>query len=129
MPLGDLRAELTLIGRMALDELERERQLSRLVMREGERFPDLAEAFHASIVERGDRIATAWLTSRSAELGFEFEDVEATAKVAVNALVGYALQQHMFGDRATRIDRERVVAAWTRLMIDHIDPDGRNTNS
>ena len=85
MPLGDLRAELTLIGRMALDELERERQLSRLVMREGERFPELAEAFHAAIVERGHRIATAWLTSRATELGVDLPDVEATAKVTVDA--------------------------------------------
>lgn len=125
LPLGDLRSELTLIGRLALDELERERDLSRLVMKEGGRFPELADAFHAGIVERGHRIATSWLANRAQALDRVLPDPEATAQVATDALVGFALQHHIFGDRATRIDRERAVAAWVRLVLDHIDPNQR----
>lgn len=125
LPLGDLAAELTLLARLALDELEGERDLSRLVMKEGDRFPELATAFHSGIVDRGHRIGTSWLTKRSAALGRELPDVEATAQVLTDALVGYALQHHIFGDRATRVDRERAIAAWTRLAFDHIDPERR----
>ena len=125
LPLGDLRAELILLARLALDELEGERDLSRLVMKEGDRFPELADAFHAGIVERGHRIAASWLARRSVALDLELPDVEATAQVLTDALVGYALQHHIFGDRATRVDRERAIAAWTRLVFDHIDPERR----
>lgn len=121
--LGDLRAELTLLARLALDELERERDLSRLVMKEGDRFPGLAEAFHSGIVDRGHRIAARWLESRAAELGRDLPDVEATAQVMTDALVGYALQHHIFGDRATRVERDRVIGAWLRIVADHLQTD------
>src|SRR5919106_5535444 len=38
MPLGDLRAELTLLARSGLQMLERERNLRRIVITEGDRF-------------------------------------------------------------------------------------------
>lgn len=122
IPPGDLRGELELLARLALDELESEHELCRLVMKEGERFPELADAFHAGIVERGHRIASAWLANRSAALELELADIEATAQVLTDALVGYALQHHIFGERTTRVERERFVAAWVRLALDHIEP-------
>lgn len=123
IPLGDLRAELALLARLALDELELERELCRLVMKEGERFPELADAFQAGIVDRGHRMASTWLTHRSAALGVDVPDVEATAQVLMDALVGYALQHHIFGERTTRVERERFLTAWTRVVADHLDPD------
>ena len=80
MPLGDLRAELTLMARMALDELERERLLCRLVMREGDRFPELATRSTPAIVDRGHRIAIAWLQQPRRRARRELPDVEATAR-------------------------------------------------
>ena len=122
MPLGDLNAELTLLARMALDELEGEQLLCRLVMKEGDRFPELGDAFHAGIVDRGHRIAVAWLRNRSAALGSELPDVEATAQVMTDALVGYVLQHNIFGDRTTRVARDRMVGAWIRIVLDHLKP-------
>ena len=123
MPLGDLRAELTLLARLALDELEGERELCRLVMKEGERFPELADAFYAGIVDRGHRIASSWLTSRSKALGRELPDVEATAGVMTVALVGYVLEETIFGKRSNRMSRDRLIEAWTAMCMDHLDPD------
>lgn len=127
MPHGDLRAELTFVARLGLAELERERDLCRLVMKEGDRFPELARSFHAGIVARGHRIATAWLNARAEALGRELTDVEAVAQVLTDSLVGYVLQHHMFGANAAAVERERVIAAWTRIAFDHIDPDERTT--
>lgn len=120
---GDVTAELTLLAGLALDELESERELSRLVMKEGERFPELADAFHAGIVERGHLIATAWVRARAESLGLDLPDVEATAQVMTDALVGYALQHHIFGDRTTRVARDRVIGAWVRIVSDHMNPN------
>ena len=122
MPLGDLPAELTLLARLALEELEGEQLLCRLVMKEGDRFPELGDAFHAGIVDRGHRIAIAWLRNRTASLGRELPDVEATAQVMTDALVGYVLQETIFGKRTTRVGRERLVSAWTRIVADHLQP-------
>ena len=57
MPPGDLRAELMMTARWGLAELRREHELTRIVMKEGERFPEIAEAFREAIVMRGHRIA------------------------------------------------------------------------
>lgn len=123
MPLGDLGAELTLLAHLALDELEGERELCRLVMKEGERFPELADAFYAGIVDRGHRIAARWLESRAEALGRELPDAEATAGVMTDALVGYVLEETIFGKRSSRMGRDRLIAAWTALFMDHLDPD------
>lgn len=122
MPLGDLPAELTLLARLALEELEGEQLLCRLVMKEGDRFPELGDAFHAGIVDRGHRIAIAWLRNRTAALDRELPDVEATAQVMTDALVGYVLQETIFGNRTTRVGRERLINAWTRIVADHLQP-------
>lgn len=125
LPLGDLRAELTLVARLALEELVRERDLCRLVMKEGERFPELADAFHASIVRRGHALAEAWLARREAELPRPLADRAALAQVLCDSLVGYVLTQHMLGERATGVGPDRVVDAWVRLAVDHLDPEAK----
>ncbi len=123
MPQGDLRAELEVAARLTLGELERERDLCRLVMKEGDRFPEIAAAFHAGIVARGHGIAVAWLRARAATLGLEIADVEALAQVMTDALVGYVLQQNIFGPGAVAVSRERVIAAWVALALSHLDPE------
>lgn len=123
MPQGDLRSELTFAARLSLSELERERDLCRLVMKEGDRFPELAQAFHAGIVERGHRIAVGWLSARAQSLGGTIDDVEAVAQVLTDSLVGYALQQHMFGEGAVAVERERVIGAWVWIALSYLDPD------
>lgn len=122
-PLGDLRAELTLIARITLAELERERNLSRIVMKDGDRFPELADAFSEAIVRRGHLAAEEWVRQRAAELPEPIADPEALAQVMTDALVGYALQGHFLGERAVGVGSERVVEAWTRLALSHLDPE------
>jgi AcrR family transcriptional regulator len=58
-PLGDLRAELTLIARWGLAELARERALVQVVMRDGGRAPELADRFCATIVRAATRASAA----------------------------------------------------------------------
>lgn len=119
-PPEDLDAELVMLATLALDELESEQLLCRLVMKEGERFPELADAFHAGIVDRGHRIAATWMRNRAVALGLELPDPDATAQVMMDALVGYVLQGTIFGKRTTRVERDRLIAAWTRIVRDHM---------
>ena len=115
LPLGDVGAELTMIGRLALRELESERQLARIVMKEGDRFPEIAADFHDAIVARGRSLAITWVTTRARALGIVPADAEATAEVMADALIGRALQSFMFGERLGRVDEGRFLAAWVEL--------------
>jgi AcrR family transcriptional regulator len=117
LPLDDVRSELRLIARLTLDELDREGELVRLVMKEGDRFPELSAAFHDGIVRRGHGIAVEWLRDRGSRLGVVPADPEATAQVLVDALVGYALQGHMFGERLEAVSCERLTDAWVGAAI------------
>ena len=122
MPRGDVRSELAFAARLSLQELEREGDLCRIVMREGDRFPELRDAFHAGIVRRGHDISVSWLRARADSLGRPTEDIEAVAQVMTDALVGYVLQHHMFGPEAVAVERERVLDAWVRLGLALLGP-------
>jgi AcrR family transcriptional regulator len=116
-PLGDLRAELTLTARWGLAELERERALLRLVMKEGDRIPELAARFREAIVRRGLELATEVIRRYGREQGVEFVDPEAAGEVMCASLVGYSVQQLLFGPDFVGVDDERFVAAWVDAAI------------
>jgi AcrR family transcriptional regulator len=120
-PLGDSRAELTLIGRWALAELARERQLVRVVMRDGGRVPELAERFAATIVRRGIEISIRTLERYAAERGAVVADPEALGEVICASLVGFSLQRTLFGDDAAGVDEDRFIAAWVDSCLTIID--------
>jgi AcrR family transcriptional regulator len=115
MPLGDLRAELTLIARWSLAELRREHELTRIVMKEGDRFPELAATFRDAIVVRGHRAASEWVAEYAARHGVQVEDPEALGSLVIDSLVGYTLEELLFGpSHPTGVDEDRFIAAWVQ---------------
>lgn len=112
MPMGDLRTELTFAARWGLAELRREHELTRIVMKEGDRFPEIAETFREAIVLRGHRLAAEWVTRWVESRGGRVDDPEAFASFATDALVGYTLQEMLFGPSPAGVDEERFIAAW-----------------
>ena len=101
-PLGDLRAELTLVASWGLAELARERDLIRIVMRDGGRVPELAERFHATVVRRGIELATGRSSATRPSAGSRSPTPQALGEVVCASLVGFSLQQMMFGERLRR---------------------------
>lgn len=112
LPLGEIEAELTLVANLALDELERERELAKIVMKDGDRFPGIATGFHEAVVARGHLLGREWLRLRLAEHGAAIADSDATAEMLTNSLVGFTLQNFMFGAERACVERERLIAAW-----------------
>jgi transcriptional repressor AefR-like protein len=112
MPQGDLRGELTMIARWGLAELRREHELTRIVMKEGDRFPEIAETFREAVVMRGHRLAAEWIARYVAREGGHVEDPEALASLTTDSMVGYTLQEVLFGPAPAGVDEERFVAAW-----------------
>ncbi|MGA8217842.1 MAG: TetR/AcrR family transcriptional regulator [Solirubrobacterales bacterium] len=111
MPLGDLRAELTLLARSTLQLLERERSLRRIVVTEGDRFPELKHRFKEGVVDRGYREATGFVRQKMDTGEFPDGDAEATAVVMVGALLAYEFEIDVFGRPPAGVDGERLIEA------------------
>jgi AcrR family transcriptional regulator len=111
MPLGDLRAELTLLARWGLQMLARERDLRRIVIAEGDRFPKLKRRFRERIVDRAYAEVTAFVRLKMDSGELPDGDAEALSVLMVGALLGYSLEQDVFGRPPAEVDEDRLAAA------------------
>ena len=128
MPLGDLRAELTLVARWALQELGAEQPLMRVVQKDGDQFPELVAEVRERIVERGHREAANVMGRMFAEAGLSGAEADALAAVALGSLVNYRIEETMFGVPPGGVDEERFIEAWVDLWSTFAEAKaGRNS--
>jgi len=121
MPVDDLRAALTLSGRLALDELRSEMPLMKIVQKDGERFPELVAKVRASIIERGHQQGVALVGRLAGDL-LDERQVAAVASVALGSLVGYRIEETMFGPRP--VSEEDYLEAWVDLLATYAERRG-----
>jgi AcrR family transcriptional regulator len=114
LDLGDLHAELRLLGNIALAEMRRERDLVRIVMKEGERFPVVADAFRDVVVGRSQALAAGWVRARLPRRGGDAGDPDAVGAVLLSALVGRFLEETLVGADPRGVDEQRFLAAWSQ---------------
>jgi AcrR family transcriptional regulator len=109
MPLGDLRAELTLLARWGLHVLAEQRDLRRIVIAEGDRFLGLKRRFQERIVDRAYAEAVTFIERKveSGQLGDV--DREALASLMLGALLGYTLEQDVFERLPGGVTQERFI--------------------
>ena len=111
MPLGDLRAELTLLARFGMQTLVRERALRRIVITEGDRFPDLKRRYQERVVDRSYEEVIGFISLKVAAGEFPDCDVEAIAVVMVGAMLGYSVEYDVFGRQPAGVDEDRFIGA------------------
>ena len=116
LPLGDLRAELTLVARWTLVQLEHQQDLMRIVQKDGEKVPELVQQVSERIVNRGYREATALIERLFAEALGEY-NAAALAAIALGALVNYRIEQSMFGVRPAGISEEEYIETWVEVWV------------
>jgi AcrR family transcriptional regulator len=121
LPLGEARAELTLIGRFALSELANEMPLMKVVQKDGDRFPELAAKVNARIIERGHGQAVT-VVERLAGGALGERAVAALASVALGSLVGYRIEEAMFGPRP--VPEDEFLEAWVDLLMTYAEGKG-----
>ncbi|HEX8745307.1 MAG TPA: helix-turn-helix domain-containing protein [Thermoleophilaceae bacterium] len=117
LPLGDLRAELTLMARWNLRDLSRRRDLHRFLRLESGRFPELTARIYQGLGERPLRRVADYLRTRFAEAGVELEDAEALVVVMVQTMSAYRAHEDVYGAPALDVGEERFVKAWVDLCI------------
>jgi AcrR family transcriptional regulator len=108
-PLGDLRAELTLVARYVFLELEEEQELLRVLISEGRQRPRLLSAAIEQVV-RGtfDEFASLLRRSGGTEVG---------AALALGSLVAFASAELLLGQSLVDADREDVIATWVEMVM------------
>jgi AcrR family transcriptional regulator len=117
LPLGDLRAELTLMARWNLQDLARRRDLYRFLRKEGEHFPELVERIYEQIGRRPLQRTADFLRERFRAAGVEPPDTEALVAVMVQSMSAYRTHEETFGEPPLGVDEERFVSAWVDLAL------------
>src|SRR4051794_20060965 len=115
-PLGDLRAELSLVARYVFLELEEEQELLRVLVSEGRQRPQLLSGAVDQVV-RGTFNEFASLVARSGV-------TEVGAALALSSLVAFASAELLLGRAPVDADREVVIATWVEMvmgLIEHAD--------
>lgn len=116
--LGDLQAELTVLGRYLLNVIDDEIELLQIAARTPTGRSDRLDTAYAALVdginaELGDWIA-AWAPTMAAQ------DRDVVTTLAINALLGSRLVTGLFSQSAPRIPDDRYLAEWTALVVNRI---------
>lgn len=117
--LGDLRSELTMLGRYVLTVLDEESQLLRLASRvpsgRSKRLDDAyAALFEGLYAEVADWV-TGWVPAISKQ------DAAAIGRIGVNALLGKRATSALLVGPGADIADDAYVAAWTAMLASRIE--------
>ncbi|WP_116375168.1 TetR/AcrR family transcriptional regulator [Mycobacterium sp. MFM001] len=117
--LGDLRSELTMLGRYVLTVLDEETQLLRIASHipsgQSARLTDAyAALFDGLYAELADWV-TGWVPTISQQ------DAAAIAAVGVNALHGQRVTSTVFQGPAAGMPDEQYIAEWTAMLAGRIE--------
>jgi AcrR family transcriptional regulator len=114
LPLGDSRAALMLVGRWGLAELANEMPLMKVVQKDGDRFPELAAKVNERIIARGHQQGVA-MVARVFGDTLDERQIAAVASVALGGLVGYRIEETMFGPRP--VGEDDFLDAWVDMLM------------
>jgi AcrR family transcriptional regulator len=127
---GEVRAEVELAGRMSLKIVSDDQALMRIVMREGDTFPELRDMFYERIVTRGQRSFVAWLRLAAKRSNVpEPADIEALASLILGSIINHCALTTLFGQAAGGVSDERFLATWTDSTLKLLDAHGLVTES
>lgn len=117
--LGDLRSELTMLGRYVLAVLDEETQLlqiaSRIPSGQSARLTDAYAALFAGLYAELADWVTGWIPTISQQ------DAAAIAAVGVNALHGKRATSTAFHEPEATMADEQYIAEWTAMLASRIE--------
>ena len=117
--LGDLRIELTMLGRYVLTVLDEETQLLQIAARTPpEQSPRLNNAYAALIDGLYAEVAD-WIKGWAPKISNH--DAKATATVGVDALLGKRATNTVFRLSTTDMRDEHYIAEWTAMLAGRVE--------
>lgn len=116
VPRTDVAAEASMLGRWLLGELDAERDMTRIMEKDGDRLPELRDHLRERVSDAG-YAATAALLRRWAGRAVDDVDVKALAVALVSPLINFRRSTWTWAAPPLGIDDERMLAAWTDLCV------------
>jgi AcrR family transcriptional regulator len=112
LPLGDLRAELTLVARATLLMLNSARNLLLVLIKEVDQSPEFAGNVRRSVIDRAHLWFSDWLNDK-AEAG-EIADLDfpVVTSIYTGALIQYWVMDDILGGPPQDVDEDRFIAGW-----------------
>jgi AcrR family transcriptional regulator len=120
---GPAEDALGVLARAALQMLEDDRDVLRIVWRELEQFPELRERVRERRMQSTYTALASWLRDRAEHGELRVEDPEATAAVLLGGLTSFKVFHALLGEPPARLDDERFVLAWLRIMLRGLLPE------
>ena len=122
-PSADPRAEIDMVARWLLAELDRERVITQVMEREGDRLPELRDRMRAGVSDRGYRIASTYIGHWAAGAGVHVVDPDALAVILIGAVINLRRSTWTFDQPPLGIDDERFLVAFGALTSTLLDLD------
>ncbi len=116
LPLGDLRAEITLLARWALDEIGRKTNLIRVIQRNGGEVPSLVGLARERWIRRSYDDATRVIDDIFRRADSVPHDSQALAAVILGAIANYRFEAAVFGEPPRDVSEDRFVGAIVDLV-------------
>jgi AcrR family transcriptional regulator len=118
LPLGDFRAELTLLARWNLASLDRRADLIRFVRREAHLLPRrLRNQLYERLVGNPYGLIVEWLGRHFDEAGVQRPDLEALAMILIEPMAAYKELDLTFQRVPGAVDDERFIDAWVEVGL------------
>lgn len=115
---AQLRPVVLALGRWFLDEMDRLKDLTRLLEHDGQRMANLTAEVKADIVDLSYRVAASLIIA----IAPATEDPEATALLVLGPLVALRRTAWTFGSPPLDLDDDRVLMPWSEITLAMLDP-------
>lgn len=110
LPLAEL---LALMAHLGLGKLRAERDLSRVIFRDLDHFPDLLAEVADGDIQRTYLAFAGWLRDNGADPA---ADWDALAAVLAGAVSNYWTVTELFGSPPNHVDEDRFISAWVTVV-------------
>jgi AcrR family transcriptional regulator len=121
---GDIRREARLYGQGSLQIIRDDQALLRIVMREGDNFTELRDAFHERIVSRGHASTVSWLRMAAARTGAPEPDVNGLAALLLGAIINHCVLDTLFGEPSGGLSDDAFLDVWTDSTLKLLEAHG-----
>jgi hypothetical protein len=114
--LGDLRAELTVVARFSLAEVDSEAELFQILASEGRRRPDLLSNAAEQLVSSTYVGFADWLRQTVKPRRLAPDRARTIALLAMGSLLSGRILRHVMGVE-TDVDDEALIALWADMVM------------
>ncbi|WP_344276841.1 TetR/AcrR family transcriptional regulator [Actinomadura napierensis] len=115
LPLGDLKAELTLVARGSLVLMNNWRNLIRVMTKERDHFPAVMADARTRLFAKSHEFLAEWLASKAPDAAGR--DFEAITVIWLGALENYWLTCNLHDGPPFGMDEERFVQQWVGTLL------------